>query len=176
MRISGCWELAHSSTQSWAAEGTVICCWTQAGPSRKKMHFSRMQEQCMWFVPKVWNEYCSWRAGKLPGLHIQQNSQAVSRVTCMCWNIFFVSSPIYVYGEGEEYELPVGPQPEPTKGNGNCWFYHCFWRETHYTSVHFDVYNFFLFGAKETFVWSELYSHSQNLQKLIVNVFANGIS
>lgn len=68
-RESGCWELASSRTQlitqqlsqSWAAEGTVIWCWTQAGPSRREMHFSRMQEQRVWFVPKVWNEYCSWR-------------------------------------------------------------------------------------------------------------------
>lgn len=73
--------------------------------------------------------------------------------------------------------FPVGPQPEPTKGNGHSWFCHCFWRDTRYTSVHFDVYSFLFFGAKALlFFWSELYCHSQNLQKLIVNMFTNGIS
>jgi len=39
-------------------------------------------------------------AGELPRLHMQQNTQASSRVTCLCSNTFSIeadSSPMYVW-------------------------------------------------------------------------------
>lgn len=118
-------------------------------------------------------------AGKLPGLHIQQNSQPVSRVTCMCSNIFFVetdSSSIDVWRRRRIWTFLLGLSQSQTKEMGILGFV-IVSRETHITplSILMSI-TFYSLGLKSSFVWSELYCHSQNLQKLIVNVFTSGIS
>lgn len=118
-------------------------------------------------------------AGKLPGLQIQQNSQAVSRVTCMCSNIFFVeadSSPIYVWRRRRMWAFLLGLNQSQPKEMGILGFV-IVSGERHITplSILMSI-AFYSLGLKHSFVWSELYCHSQNLQKLNVNVFTNGIS
>lgn len=57
----------------------------------------------MIYAKKYGMSIAAEEAGKWPGLPIQQNSQAVSRVSCMCSNVFFVED--VMFGEGEEYGL-----------------------------------------------------------------------
>lgn len=57
-------------------------------------------------------------AGKLPRLHIQRNTQAISRVTCLCSNIFSVeadNSPMYLWRRRRIGTFVLGLSQSPLK-------------------------------------------------------------
>lgn len=95
-----------------------------------------------------------------------------------CTQIYFLLELIavpYMYGE-EEYGFSCWASASQPKEIGTLGFVTVS-GERHITplSILMSI-AFYSLGLKPSFVWSELYYHSQNLQKTIVNVFTSGIS
>lgn len=117
-------------------------------------------------------------AGKLPVIHIQQNRQSLGLLACA--QIYFIveadSSLIYVWKRRRIWTFLLGLSQGQPKEMGILGFV-VVSRERQITpqSILMSI-GFSSLGLKSSFVWSELYCHSQNLQKLIVNAFTNGIS
>ena len=145
-----------------------------------KCHFPKCGNSMCDLCQKCGMGIAAEEAGKLPRLHIQQNTQAISRVTCLCSNIFLlklIAVPC-VYGGGEEYGLFCWASARAHQRKWAFLFLSLFLER-----ATLDLYpfckstSFYSLGLKSTvvssFVWSQLCCRSQNLQKLIVNVFTN---
>lgn len=132
--------------------------------------------ECMWnLCQKCAMDIAAGEAGKLPELHIQWNRQSLGLLACA--QIHFMVKLVAVFcicGREEECGPSFGPQTEKWAFLLLSWFLE---RAT------LDIYpfcmstSFYCLRIKSTvlslFVWSKLYCQSQNLQKLIVNVFTN---